>query len=197
MTTAYMMDRLPLWAYRTIVDVQILMIMLVLFALMYYLVYVYTGTNRWLVPLAILYFVAWTLLVGLIEWVPAAERLADDGWQVTTEPEVGISQWLGLIFVFALVGPQVVTAIAYARLYKKATDNTQRYRIALVSGTIILWFGSSLVGTSFGAEGDAWRLATRLLGVIAALLILAAYNPPAGIKAKWGLRSITDEAGAG
>ena len=40
---------------------------------------------------------------------------------------------------------------AYARLYRKTRDRTQRYRIALLTGSILIWFGTSAI---VGAVSD-------------------------------------------
>ena len=41
---------------------------------------------------------------------------------------------VGLVFSLLIIGPQLVAAIAYARLFSKTDDRTQRYRIALITG---------------------------------------------------------------
>ncbi|MEA3203857.1 MAG: hypothetical protein QOI63_1537, partial [Thermoplasmata archaeon] len=100
-----------------------------------------------------------------------------------------------LAFVALFVGPQMGAAAAYALLYRKAEDRTQRYRIALVAGSIVVWFGSSALAAGANIRGLTWQVASLLLALAAGFAILLAYLPPAAWKRRWGLRSIDDPGG--
>jgi len=73
-------------------------------------------------------------------------------------------------------------------------DVTQKYRILLVSWSIIIWFISP-VATVLGGLGeqDWWQIASRLLGLTAALTILSAFLPPRWVKQRYGIVSIAEE----
>jgi hypothetical protein len=47
------------------------------------------------------------------------------------------------------------------------------------------------------AQQDWWQLASRLIGLAAALTILMAYLPPRWLKQRYGILSLTDESQGG
>lgn len=187
----YMADRFPIWLYQAYVICVLLVIFLALWGLQFYLVYLYTGSRRSFVPLGLFYLALFIAVVGLIEYVGTPERITDNGWSLRTEPRVEFGTWFNVAFSVLLVGPQLVAAVAYARLYRKTDDRTQRYRIALVTGSIIVWFGTSLVASAFDASDNVtWQMASRVLSVIAVLVILMAYKPPSWVRERYGIRPI-------
>lgn len=191
----YIADSLPLWLYRSYTTLVLLGLFVALWGLQFYLVYLYTGSRRPFVPLGVFYGLLFVGTLALLEYLPSPERIVDNGWALKTEPEIELDPLFGLVFVLLVVGPQLVAAIAYARLFSKTRDRTQRYRIALVTGSIIVWFGSGIVAT--GAQvSDAlsYQLFSRLVGIVGALVILVAYKPPRWVRARYGIRSIDDEA---
>lgn len=65
----------------------------------------------------------------------------------------------------------------------------------MVSASIIVWFSAGTVASLAGvADSRVWQVGSQLLSLAAAGTILMAYLPPAAWKARWGLRSIADEA---
>jgi hypothetical protein len=70
---------------------------------------------------------------------------------------------------------------------------TQRYRILLVSWSIIIWFLSAYLASISGlSQQDWWQIASRLIGLGAALTILFAYQPPSWIKRRFGVTAIAE-----
>jgi MFS family permease len=160
-------------------------------------VYLYTGSKRSFAPLGVFYAILFMATIALIEKVGSPERIVDNGWSIRTEPQVEFGLAFNLGFTLLIIGPQMLAAIAYARLYRKTDDRTQKYRIAMVTGSILLWFGSSVVAAALELSQDvAWQLASRLIGIVGALGILVAYKPPRWLRDKYGIRSIKDEAPA-
>jgi uncharacterized membrane protein HdeD (DUF308 family) len=97
-----------------------------------------------------------------------------------------------------LLASQLLGGLAYFTLYFQVPDVTQKYRILLVSWSIIIWFLSPFVGVALGlAEQDWWQLASRFLGLAAALTILMAYQPPQWLKQRYGILSLSDERNQG
>ena len=182
---------LALFVTATYVNLQISC--LALLGLFYYLIYLFTGNSRWLVPLTVLYTLYYILLVYYIT--------ASDPLNVTLEPwRAGLAYRTPLtgpviaILVVLLFVSQVIGGLAYFTLYFQVPDVTQKYRILLVSWSIIIWFISPLATLLGGwGEQDWWQIASRLLGLTAALTILAAYLPPRWLKQRYGIVSITDE----
>jgi hypothetical protein len=101
---------------------------------------------------------------------------------------------LFVIVVLLLLLPQMIGAFAYFTLYFRMPEVTQKYRILLVSWSIIIWFLSPLLALVGGlAEQDWWQLASRFIGLAAALTILIAYLPPRWLRQRYGIMSLSEE----
>ncbi|HUR61599.1 MAG TPA: hypothetical protein VM286_04465 [Candidatus Thermoplasmatota archaeon] len=190
----YMNGHLAIWLYSGLGQVAVLAIVVALVGLLYYLLYLYTGTNRIAIPLIVYGLVLYATFQALIAWYGPPPALGDDGWAIQRLPEVKLQPAAGLLFVAFFLGPQLAAAVAYALLYRKAREPTQRYRIAMVSGGFFVWFGSTFVATGLGLQGRLWQVFSLMLSLAAAMVILLAYLPPPGWRRRWGLRSIDEEA---
>lgn len=182
---------LPLFVTATYIN--LIIICLALCGLLYYLIYLFTGNSRSLILLAIFYLIYYVLLVYYITAsTPSGVKI--DRWNT---PLVYHSQLTGTFFVViwvCLLLPQIIGGLAYFTLYFRVSDMTQKYRILLVSWSIIIWFlspGAALVGGL--AQKDWWQLVSRLIGLAAALTILMAYLPPRWLKQRYGILSLNDE----
>ena len=193
----YMGGRLTVWMFLTVTQLSLFLIFVALWCLQCYLVYLYRGSRRAFLPLAGFYLALFVFCVGLVQWLATAHPyngITDNGWSLVAEPRFELSRGVGLIAILLLVGPQMIAAISYALLYRKTNDRTQRYRIALLTGAILGWFGSSLVaGAADASEGQTWQLASRLIGLLAGAIILAAYKPPQWIRDRFGIRGLNEE----
>lgn len=193
----YLLGWLPVWVFVTMSQLSLLAIFGGLWALQSYLVYLYRGSRRALVPLAVFYALLYIMTVGLLHWI--GERhpyttITDNGWALVALPKFELSQGIGLIAILVLLGPQVAAAVAYGRLFFKTRDRTQRYRIALLSGAIVGWFGTSLAAAAADAsEGQTWQFLSRLIGLAAGAVILMAYRPPAWIRSRYGIQALGSE----
>ena len=66
-------------------------------------------------------------------------------------------------------------------------------KIALVTGAIIVWFGSSVVGTALDVTRDlGWQLFSRIISIAGAAVILMAYKPPRWVREKYGVQGVED-----
>ena len=167
--------------------------------LVYYLLYLYTG-KRWVLGAVIPYFF---IMIVWLEYILVTADIS--GWAVP--PEGGSRTFLdssgerietdplqGLVFGLLVAVPPLLSAIAFFLLYFRTTLTEQKYRIALISGSLVLWFGSSLVGTVTGLSNDpdtqqAWQLANGSVALFASLAVLAAYKPPAWVRRRLGLEA--------
>ncbi len=191
LNVAYLLDVLPIWLYQAYVSFVLLVLFVALWGLQFYLVFLYTGSRRSFLPLGAFYAVLFFATAALIAYVGPPDRITDNGWTLKTEPETDFGMAFNLGFLLLIVGPQMFAAVAYARLYRKSADRTQRYRIAMVTSAILVWFGSSVLATAFGASDNvAWQVLSRLIGVAGALAILMAYKPPAWIQQKYGIEPV-------
>jgi hypothetical protein len=161
--------------------------------LSYYLLYLYTGRARLLAPLAAYHGLAFAALAWVLGRA-APDRVDVGLWSVAlhaAHPQLGGA--LRPIAVLALALPTLIGAAAYVSLLRRMRDPTQRWRIALVAGSILAFLGSLAIVNAAGAAGsDAWQLANRALALAAALAIYGAYHPPAWARARWRLHAIGD-----
>lgn len=178
--------------FTTITIMNLLTTCVALFGLMFYLLYLFTGSKRLISPLALFYFLYYGLLVYYIQTrVPIGIRV--DSWRATLEFQNPIREPLFLIALLLLVFPQIAGSLAYFMLYFQVKAPTQKYRILLVSWSIIIWFMSSfLAGISGLSDQDWWQIASRLIGLGAALTILFAYQPPSWVKRRFGVTAIVE-----
>jgi hypothetical protein len=195
----YRAGEMPIWLYQTLGQAGLWALFAALWALQVYLMYLYTGSKRWVAPLGAFYLLLYLAFVALIHWIGPPGAISDNGWMLRTDQTFTLGRGWTIALILVLLGPQMAAAIAYASLYRRTSDRTQRYRIALLTGAILVWFGtSSLVGATSDPNPDhvnvAWQVAQRLLSVAAALTILAAYRPPSWIRRRFAVRSLDDEA---
>ena len=98
------------------------------------------------------------------------------------------------LMAIMLVFPQIIGSLAYFTLYFRVKEPTQKYRVALVSWSIIVWFLSSFIASISGlSQYDWWQILSRLIGLGATLTILVAYQPLNWIKTRLGVSSIVEE----
>jgi len=161
-----------------------------LWGLLYHLLYIYTGRAGLWLPLAVgygLYYVM--LLYFVIASQPTG--LKTDAWSVQLEYAAQLEgPFIGILIALLLV-PQILGAFAYFFLYFRTDDRTARYRISLVSWSIILWFGIPLVSLPLGvSQTDWWQIASRFIGLGAAFAILAAYRPPMWVRTRFQIAAV-------
>ena len=182
---------LPLFVTATYVN--ILVICLALWGLLYYLIYLFTGNSRLLPPLAVSYIIYYVLLVYYTT-ASIPDSVEVGRWSTKLINRAPLTGPFFVILAVLLFLPQIIGSIAYFTLYFRVTDVTQKYRILLVSGSIIVWFLSPYAALAGGlAQHDWWQVASRLIGLAAALTILMAYLPPRWLKQRYGIISLLDE----
>lgn len=174
---------------------NLLLLCAALGGLLYYLVFLYTGSRRALAPLAAFYALLYVALMYLVN-LATPTHIEIGRWRAEVKYVEEFNQAYAILFVILLLVPQMLAALAYFSLFFQTTDLTQRYRIALVSGAIVLWFGVSLavgfVGGREFSESDIWQVLSRVLSLLAPFMILVAYKPPKAWKRRFGLRSVEE-----
>lgn len=179
-------------AYVTATHLLLIILCVALAGLLYYLVFLFTGSRRALTPVVLFYVFFYICLVAFVTYQnPVGVDVKR--WNTTIHYDNPITGPPVTILVLLLLLPIVFGALAYFSLFFRVHDRSQRYRIALVAGTITLWFSASLVAsfTGVGRE-DWWQFVSRLIGVAAALLILWAYDPPNWVQRYLGVRSVVN-----
>jgi hypothetical protein len=164
-----------------------------LFSLMYYLLYLFFGNRRWLTSLVVFYVLYYMSLVYFVQArVPV--RVAVEPWRASLVYQEQLGGPLVTVLLLLLLFPQIFGSLAYFMLYFRVTTVTQKYRILLVSWSIIIWFLSAFVANIAGLSQLAWwQVLSRLIGLTAAFMILMAYQPPVSIKRRYGVTSIAEE----
>ena len=181
-------------------------IVLAIGALVYYLLYVWSGKTSVFWPVAgyHLLVLAWLMYI-VAEGHPTSygPNCPSAGWCYEKDfSGTKASLYLSL----SIILPILLSAFAYFALFFRVEGAAQRYRIAMVSGALIVWFGSSLAsslvpGTFETASGEVqqttlnqwvyWsQVVSHVISLVASLVIFLAYRPPAFIR-----RSLGDATG--
>lgn len=182
--------------FVALTHVNLLLICIALWGLLYYLVYLFTGSQRFLIPLTIFYALYYVLLVYYITASDPA-RVEITRWTTRLVYAHPVTGPLFTVVLVLLVFPQILASLAYFTLFFRVREATQRYRVLLVSWCIILWFGSAFVASVAGlSREDWWQILSRLIGLGAAMGILLAYLPPGIIRRRFGIASIAEQAQA-
>lgn len=181
----------------TLTMFNLLVVCVALWGLLFYLVYLFTGRRGVLLPLSAFYVAYYALLVYfIVSGNPVGVEIRR--WNVALDYAIDLSAnplWTPVLLL--LLVPQIAGALAYFTLYFRVKDRTSRYRVALVSWSIIIWFTTVLVAAGTGlSTADDYQLASRFLGLGAALAILFAYRPPGPIRRRLGVTSVSDEVNA-
>lgn len=166
---------LRLFLVLTVVLVFVLCAALV--GLIHYLIFLYTSRRNVLAYLVVGYIAFFVVFLAFI-WQSHPIGVDAERWGPAIEYERTIDSGpLYVALIAGLLGPPLVAAAAYLRLYRVVGDPMLKRRILLVSLSILVWFGSSLFGLAPGVEGaDWWRVSSRLIAMAAAGVILYAYT---------------------
>lgn len=180
--------------YLTLTHVSLVPLTVALWALLYYLLFLYTGRAGILWPLSVGYALLYLALVGLLVWLsPTGVAIENGVARVEYARSLagpGLAVLLG-----AFLGPVVVAAVLYGSLFFRLKDRTQRYRVGLVSSAFLAWFASPIAAIALGASTEAWWVVTsRAIGVLVPLVVLAAFRPPAWIRARLSSTARSAEA---
>lgn len=171
--------------------VSLVPLVALLWGLVYYLVYIYTGNPRTFVPVTLLHVAILGFLLFLVAYLRPVGLQVNE-WNVTFTYDRAPTGALVALTLVSILAPALLAAVGYGTLYFRTEDPTARYRIGLVSGAFILWFGSAVLGASVHAIGtwSAWPIASRVIGLVATLMILAAYKPPRALQERFGVRPL-------
>ena len=192
---AFGLTSLPLFVTATYIN--ILISCLALWGLFYYLIYLFTGNRRSLVPSVLFYMIYYTLLVYYIT-ASIPDNVNVGRWDTSLVYRTPPTGPFIVVILAMLLLPQIIGGLAYFSLYFRVAEKTQKYRVLLVSLSIIVWFLSPLIALVGGlGQQDWWQFVSRCIGLAAALTILIAYLPPRWLKQRYGVLSLSDESQPG
>lgn len=159
-----------------------------MWGLMGYLLFLVTG-RHWTGTVTVLYAAYALLLVAQPIWA-GYQGMDVEGWRpVARYAEMPGAAWTAVSLALLLV-PQTVTAGAYLVLLPRVEVPAARYRMTLLAATLLLWtFGVVLIAQPAAAPSDALQALGRLLVLLSAFLVLAAYRPPAWARRRFGAQA--------
>lgn len=154
-----------------------------LWALGFYLVYLFTGRRGAIYPLGVFYLAYYGVIMYLIfQGNPTGVIVERWGARIEYEQPL-LAGGQSTLFLLLLVAPQVIGGIAYFSLFFRVDDRSQKYRIAMIAGSIVVWFGSSVVASAAGLTGtDVWAVTSRLIALCAAAVVFFAFQPPGWVQ---------------
>lgn len=192
LTVAAASGRADLNLFLALTMMNLLIICAALLGLLYYLLYLFTGRYDLWRPLVGFYVAYFALLVYfVIASQPVGIKVT--GWTAALDYAAPIRGAFFTAILALLVFPQIIGALAYFSLVRRLSEPTQRYRVALVSWSIIVWFLSTFLASATGlSDADWWQAASRLLGLGAAVTVVLAYQPPAFVQRRWGIQPLAE-----
>lgn len=193
-TVLYLSGVTDLPLFLVLQELNLIGLCVALWGLLYYLVYLFGGRGRAWIFLAVFYLTYYVTIAWFTKNLEPI-GLDVDAWSVSLET-VGNAQEHPLFqaLLGLLILPVVAGAVAYFTLYFRLEDRTSRFRVAVVSVSIIVWFLTGyLASLSRLNENVWWQVASQSLGLAAALAIYGAYNPPRWLRRR-GIRDMEAEA---
>lgn len=167
---------------------QRLLLVISMVGLMYYLLYLLTGREL-LVPLVVTYGTYYLALVyAFVQNAP--DTLVVGDWRTDVVPSSPVQGWSSALAFFMVILPPVAAALAYFRLFFQVEDRTTKFRIAFIAWPIVVWWVLAvLAGQRWFLDSGPLQVTQRVLSLLAALSVLAAYHPPAWMRERFRLRA--------
>lgn len=164
-----------------------------LVGLMAYLLYVLTGRTRILL-LSSVYTLYFLFLMGtLVTQQPTDVSVLR--WRTDlayARPPAVWSQGVSILFILV---PPVLASIAYLRLLPSVQDRSRRYRIVVVSSSILVWWVAAVIaGLPALLDNEVVQVLGRSLSVASAFAVLAAFRPPVWVKRRYGIQDYESAA---
>lgn len=162
---------------------QRLLLCLSVFGLMEYFLVLLTGRSHvWLLGIVYAGLLA-ALLYGM-QWQQPTSLFVGE-WRTDLLYARGDFLPTRIVSLMLVLLPPFVASLAYLRLFWRVRDPAIRYRIALVSGALIVWWAIAVIAGQRPLLDVGWvQLANRFGSLAAALAVLAAYVPPAPVS-RW------------
>ncbi len=181
-------------AYMTLARLKIVAAGIAVWGLGYYVLYLWTGSSKWAIPVGIFAALhAFYFLFAFELRDPSGVTLGD--WAprlVLAEPGGMLLGSLGIVFFFL---PPMLLAIGLLALVGRLDSRTRRFRVVSVAVVILVWHATQLVQANPATSGDSPVFAIlSLANVATALLAYTTYYPPSLFRDRLGLKSLTREA---
>lgn len=166
-------------AWLTATDyVYVLSIVGAAWAILYYVLYVFTGRRGIFWPLTVFYAAYAALGLWTIWRIqPTGLNVSTwfVGWDYARIDAVG--PLLGIL-VILLILPNLIAIGAYATLGRKLVEPQARRRVMLVTVGVLVWLLTPVLGDATGlSRVELWQAGSRFLMLAAAIAILVAFGP--------------------
>lgn len=152
--------------------------------LVYYLLYVYTGSRRLFWPTLLFYVLTFLLMqVWLVQSDPVGTDVSH--WRVDLKFAHADQGPLYKLVVLMFFLPPVVASVAYALVVRMTREPSQRYRARLLAGSLGVYF-LGLTAGYLSPGWPWWGLVENLLGLAAGGAAILALRPPAAVRGQAG-----------
>ncbi len=177
-------DVVDLNAHLALSTIMTLPFVIALWSLLYYLLYLYIGKRSILAPLTAVYAGVYGYFIYLTYSLDP-QAVIIDNYAASFEYANQLDGSHLVAVLVLLLGPVVLAAGLYGSLIFRLESRVHRYRVALVSGSFLVWFGGLPVFGILTDLGDTpeWAIMSRVFSFIVPLIIVMAYRPPARIQA--------------
>lgn len=157
-----------------------------LLGLMAFLSFLYTGQAR--VPvLAGAYVLVAAYLLYVIT-AAAPEGVLVGRWRSDVANAATLPRSLDVASLLFILLPPIVASLLYLRLARRVETRSQRVRVYTVSLGVIAWWVFAVASAGRSTMDTDWLQATnRVVGLLVALAILVAYQPPAWMRRRFGI----------
>ncbi|MHB8585537.1 MAG: hypothetical protein ACYDDF_06850 [Thermoplasmatota archaeon] len=175
----------------TILQMQIVALLVACFGIVYYPLYILSGRSTIVWPvlgfyvavfIVIQYVVAFRDPIGfhMGPWGGAIDYAQSAGWA-----------WGALLTVAFL--PPVAASLAFFVFIRHVPRGPQRVRMVAIASSFGVYFLCSLIA---GATPDwvMWPLVMNFIAIASASAILATVSPPSWMRKRWALRSLAEDA---
>jgi hypothetical protein len=184
---------IPLAVALTLLQIVLLGLCVLLWALLGYLLYIYSGRSP-LIALSVLYGLLFVLLLYVVN-ASQPIGVAVQGGVVSVQDAAPIGGLANAALFAVLILPEFAGSVLYLSLVFRTRDRTVRYRVGLTGASLAAWFGVGSVGIAARVGGGVLgQIVSQSLGVVAAIVILAAYYPPTPVRARFGVRAFDEPA---
>jgi hypothetical protein len=196
-TLLALLDPIPVGPYLALARLKMLAVAAAYWGLAYYVYFLWSGRQRYGGVLAALALLHAAVFLGLLQRQLPAVVHYESGWWAPRLQLLGPSIDSP---VFAVPGsllfflPILVLALAYLLLLRRMPDLTTRFRVAAVTGVLILYFlvASLQYNPAFPSNTLRYPILS-LLSLGAAVVAWVAYRPFAWMVRRYNLRSLRDE----
>lgn len=160
---------------------------ILMWGLLTYLLFLFTGRSSVLLWVALLYAVVFIDSVAFVVG-GSPTGMTPTLWGAKAEYASTPSLASALFLSAAFLLPPFVGAIAYGTLALQVRGAARRYRVASVSLGILVWFSTTIVlSLPDLLDNDAVQGGGRLITLFAILAIVVSYRPPAPLRRRLDL----------